>query len=227
VCGMTEDGTVWHTLRESLEGSWLPFGDVEALSRNTPGPFTDVSIAQGQDDPHSIDQNLHVFALAGGDLWHTVRFSNPPDWQANFDRVKELAGNDPGSFGSISAANVGDDLHVCGVTKDGKLWHTMRVAANPPQWQPFEDITAAGGNTPGSFSLINVAVNVVPLGRSGGGDITCAAVKQNIASDRKQMQMLQKRNPNDPGIAGLRRDIAKWQAKGRAHQPPCPPHDIA
>jgi hypothetical protein len=221
VCGITEDGALWHTLRSSLDSSWQPFADVQALSRNTPGPFAEISIAEGQGNS-DVQKDLHVFAQASGDLWHTVRFSNPPSWQAAFDRVKELAGNDPGSFGSISAADVDGDLHVCGVTHDGKLWHTIRVASNPPRWQPFQDVTAAGGGTPGSFSLVSLAVDLIPPGPSGA-DTTCEQIKRDIANDRLQIRMLQQKNPNDPRIGAKQQDIVRLQNRGRQHQPPCLP----
>ncbi len=214
VCGVTQDGKLWHTLRDSLEHSWQPFADVQSLSKSPQQGIADVSITQE-------DQDLHVFAQAAGDLWHTVRFSNPPNWQSNFDRVKEKAG-DPGAFGSISCADVNGELHVCGVTQDGKLWHTMRTSASPLAWQPFEDVTAAGGGDPGSFSCVNIAVNFVPPG-PGGADITCEQIKRNIANDRLQIRMLQQQNPNDPRIAARRQDIARLQNKGRQH--PCPPQD--
>ena len=216
VCGVTQDGKLWHTLLESLENSWQPFVDVQTLAKSPPQGIADVSITQG-------DQDLHVFAQAAGDLWHTVRFSNPPNWQSHFDRIKEKAG-DPGAFGSISCALVDSDLHVCGVTQDGKLWHTMRTSANPLAWQLFEDVTAAGGGNPGSFSCINIAVNFVPPG-GGGGDITCSQIKRNIANDRLQIRMLQQSNPNDLRIAARKQDIARLQNKGRQH--PCSPQDYA
>ena len=218
LCGVTQDGKLWHTMLEWLEDSWQPFADVQTLAKSPPHGIADISIAQG-------DHDLHVFAQAAGDLWHTVRLANPPNWQSHFDRVKEQAG-DPGSFGSISAADVDGSLHLCGATQDGKLWHTIRTSANPLQWQRFEDVTTAGGGNPGFFTCVNIAVNFFPPSFSGA-DTTCEQIKRNIANDRLQIRMLQQRNRNDPGIAARNQDIARLQDRGRRHHPPCSPQDIA
>ncbi len=92
VCGITEDGRLWHTLCSFLLGSfsWLPFAEVQALSADGPGQFTNVSIAQGAPDLQGR-QDLHVFTQATGELWHTTRFSNPPGWQPTF-RLNQAAG---------------------------------------------------------------------------------------------------------------------------------------
>ena len=42
------------------------------------------------------------------------------------------------------------DLHITGVTSDGKLWHTIRFADG--SWQPsFGDVKAQESNDPGSL----------------------------------------------------------------------------
>jgi hypothetical protein len=57
-------------------------------------------------------------------LWHTIRYANGA-W-APFGDVEGQAG-DRGRFVSVALANVNDGLHLCGVTSDGKHWHTIRV----------------------------------------------------------------------------------------------------
>jgi hypothetical protein len=218
ICGITDDGKLWHTLRSSLPGSfsWLPFANVQTLSTNGPDHFTKVCIAQGIPDLQGRE-DLHVFTLAAGDLWHTVRFSNPPSWQPTFDSIKKQAG-DPGTFGSISCGNVDGQLHICAATADGKLWHTLLTTADPAAWQPFEDVTAAGGTSPGVFCFVSLAVVFMP-GRIGDNPI-CDAINQNIANDLLQIQMMQKINPHDSTISGLEQDIA--QLKRRRQRIPCP-----
>ena len=218
VCGITEDGRLWHTLRSFLldSFSWLPFADVQALSANGPDHFTKVSIAQGAPDSQG-GQDLHVLTQATGELWHTSRRSNPPGWQSTFDRLKEQAG-DPGAFGAISCATVAGDLHVCGVTTDGKLWYTLRPDADAARWQPFQQVTAAGGSTPGAFGFVSLAVMFVPPGR-GGIDTICSQIKVEIGNRRQQIRMLQQKNPNDPRIAACQKVIN--QRQGQCQQQGC------
>ena len=208
------------TLRSFLldSFSWLPFADVQVLSANGPDHFTKVSIAQGAPDPQG-GQDLHVLTQETGELWHTSRRANPPGWQLTFDRLKEQAG-DPGAFGAISCATVAGDLHVCGVTTDGKLWHTLRPDADAALWQPFQQVRAAGGSTPGAFGFVSLAVMFVPPGRGSVPDI-CRQIQKDIASQRLQISMLQQKNPKDPAIAGCQKVIN--QRQGQCQQHGCPP----
>jgi len=150
VCGVTDDGKLWHTVRSS-QNNWLPFEEVQTTFANNPISFSDVSIAEE-------DDNLQIFAQADGDLWHTVRFSQPPGWQPVFDSLKAQAGDDPGSFVSVSCVDVdGIDgqLYVYGATDDGKLWDTFHFS-EPPDWFPFEDVTAEVAS-PGFFISVSAA----------------------------------------------------------------------
>jgi hypothetical protein len=195
---------------------------VQLLSTNAPAAFANVSLAQGSG-------GLDVCAQANGELWHTVRFSDPPPprWQSTFDTISELAGN-PGSFGAIGCGDVNGTLHACGTTDVGKLWHTVRISTNPPAWQPFEDLTKVVGN-PGHFTFVCVA-NSTPPPSFGGGDQTCSRIQVCIGNDNLQIQALQAqeaRTSNQAAIAqmnrqiaAVRQDIASLQQQARAHQ--CP-----
>jgi hypothetical protein len=215
VCGITDDGKLWHTLRSSLLGSfsWLPFANVQTPSANGPDHFTKVCITQGIPDLEGRE-DLHVFTQAAGDLWHTVRFSNPPRWQPTFDSIKKQAG-DPGSFGSISCANVDGQLHICAATADGKLWHTLLTTSDPAVWQSFEDVTEAAGPTPGVFCFVSLAVVFTP-GRIADNPI-CDAINQNIANAWLQIQMMQQINPNNPAISGRQQAIATLESLRHEH----------
>jgi hypothetical protein len=166
VCGVTSDGKLWHTIRFANGSGWQPFfGDVKGVESNDPGAFVSVGCA-GYND-------LHLCGVTtDGKLWHTIRFSEygkldsatsqvttyPASWQPSFGDVKGVESNDPGAFVSVDCAMTGEyNLHVCGVTSDGKLWHTIRFA-NGSGWQPsFGEVTATQAGNPGPFSLVRCA----------------------------------------------------------------------
>jgi hypothetical protein len=197
LCGVTDDGKLYHTLRDFVDGSfyWLPFADVETRCKNGPGHFTNVSVAQSSPDLQGR-QDLHVFAQAAGDLWHTVRISNPPRWQPTFDSIKQQAGN-PGAFSASSCVNVGGQLHVCAVTTDGKLWHTTSSLEGPAGWQPFEAVATAGAALPGTFGFVSLAMILLPPGR-GGDNTDCPSIRAAIGNYSLQAGMLGQMDANDP-----------------------------
>jgi hypothetical protein len=223
ICGVTADGGIWYTLH-FWQPPWLPFANVQAVSTNATAPFTEISVAL-------IAGDLHLCARANGELWHTVRFSDPPRWQAAFENVKEKSGN-PGSFLSAKCASLGSELHIVGFTADGKLWHTsVSSTASPPVWKPFEDVTALIGNNPGSFTSISVSGDPGSWGPiGGGGDPTCDLIQKSIVNDALQIQTLQRQEASTNNqaaiaqmnrqIAALRQDIASLQQQARAHH--CP-----
>jgi hypothetical protein len=228
VCGVTEDGKLWHTIHFS-DPPWLPFVNVQVLSANAPDTFATVSTAE-------TGGNLHVCAQAGGEIWHTSRVSadpflgQAPGWQASFDRVEEQAGR-PGSFGSVSCANVDGHLHICGVTGDGKLWHTSRDSESA-SWQAFEEVTAAIA-TPGSFQYVSAAGLIPvppPIVIPEGQDPTCPRIRKSIANDNATIQGLQRQKAgvtNSAALAHINAQIARLQQgisalQQQAQQHHCP-----
>lgn len=136
ICGITPyDWNVWHTIRHT-DGSWqAPFSLVKSLTSD-PGSFTDVGCA-------GVAGELHLCGVTkDGGLWHTIRHMDG-SWQAPFGDVKGQAGN-PGTFTKVSCAGVADELHLCGVTADGGLWHTIRHKDGT--WAPFFDVKNRAGN---------------------------------------------------------------------------------
>jgi hypothetical protein len=96
-----------------------------------------VAMARGPED------ELHVFlSTAGGALLHTIQYADGT-WQTPTD-VKAVT-TDPGQIGAIAcAADQRGDVHVCGMTPDGGLWHTIRFANGT--WQSFlGDVRGAAG----------------------------------------------------------------------------------
>jgi uncharacterized protein YkwD len=101
---------------------------------------------------------LHLTAVTSdGKLWHTVRTTNGA-WTA-FGDVKTQTG-DPGFIVDADVQVIGSGataaLHVCAITSDGKLWHTVRYPNG--NWGAFGDVAVQAGD-PGRFvsaALANV-----------------------------------------------------------------------
>jgi hypothetical protein len=146
VCGITSDGNVWHTIRNS-DGSWQPsFGDVKGQTSN-PGAFSAISCA-------GVGNELHVVGVTSdGNVWHTIRFGNG-SWQAGFGDVKGQTSN-PGTVVAVGCAASGSELHVCVVTSDGNVWHTIRRGDGT--WQDgFGDVKGQTSN-PGATRAVSCA----------------------------------------------------------------------
>jgi hypothetical protein len=99
VAALTNDGKLWHTIRQ--DGlSWQSFfGDVKSVESNDPGYLTWVGCA-------GVNGELHLVNLTDdGDMWHTIRH---PDgsWQPAFGDVKGQEKNDPGYFSAVGCAGV-------------------------------------------------------------------------------------------------------------------------
>lgn len=91
VCGLTDDGKLWHAIRRA-DTSWIPFDDVKAKASD-PGAF--ISVATG------VGKELHVTgATSDGRLWLATRQIDGT-WTP-FDDVEAGAGE----RGSFSAAGV-------------------------------------------------------------------------------------------------------------------------
>ncbi|MFD6891720.1 S1 family peptidase [Streptomyces sp. NPDC059957] len=113
------------------DGSWTGFEDVQA--QGAAGSIGGIrnSAAVG------MNGDTHLLAVSnGGGLFHTIR-KQDGTW-GTFGNVFDVAGH-LGNLTSVTAANIGWDLHVVAVA-DGKALHTVRNAAG--QWTPFRDITS-------------------------------------------------------------------------------------
>ena len=204
VCGVTDDGKLWHTFRSS-QNDWLPFEEVQTTFANDPVPFADVSIA-------AEDDNLQIFAQAGGDLWHTVRFSQPPGWQPVFDSLKAQAGDDPGSFVSVSCAAVGEidrQLYVYGATGDGKLWDTVRFL-DLAFWFSFEDVTAEVAS-PGFF--VSVSVANIPSLVFEAVSIRCQTFQKHLRQDCSNLEQATNTSAKDYWKGKIQQLLQNWPAR--------------
>ncbi len=179
VCGVTDDGKLWHTVR-SLQNNWLPFETVQTTFANNSISFSDVSIT-------AEDGTLQIFAQADGDLWHTVRFSQPPGWQPVFDSLKAQASNDPGSFVSVSCVvitAIDRQLSVYGTTDDGKLWDTVRFL-DLPFWFSFEDVMVEVAS-PGFFTSVSAAIILSPIFQ--GVSTRCSTFQNHLRQDCNNLE---------------------------------------
>jgi hypothetical protein len=126
VCGVTDDGGLWHTIRQDYK--FKPFGNVREHAGDR-GKFVRVACA--------LCDGLHVCGVTDdGGLWHSIRKGN--NW-SQFGNVKHATRTDR-KFVDVACSAVGGDLHVCGVTDDGGLWHSIRKGEN---WCDFGDVKHA------------------------------------------------------------------------------------
>ncbi|MFD7609306.1 trypsin-like serine protease [Streptomyces sp. NPDC059828] len=112
------------------DGSWTGFNDVQATAAAGSIGGIRNSAAVG------MNGDTHVLAVSNsGGLFHTIR-KEDGTW-AKFGDVFGVAGT-LGNLTSVTAMNIGWDLHVVAVA-DGKALHTVRDKDG--QWTPFRDIT--------------------------------------------------------------------------------------
>ena len=101
------------------------------------------------------DGSLHLCAPepAGG-LGHSRR-RRDGTWDTDFADVK-AATTDPGSVVATGcAADAAGVLHVCAITVDGGMWHTLREADGT--WQPYFGDVRGSTTNPGAFQSLACA----------------------------------------------------------------------
>lgn len=151
VCGVTEDGQLWHTIRFEGNNTWQQFGNVERQAGER-GHVVAVSCGADYFVP-----DLHVCAITkDGHLWHTIRRGRQWTWE-DFGDVEGLAG-ERGDFIDVSCDMVDLELHVCAVTDNGRLWHTIRSEALW-RWQQFGDVEGPAGER-GHFVTVGINGNL-------------------------------------------------------------------
>jgi hypothetical protein len=162
-------GTIWHTIRNP-DGSWTPFGNVNAVVGQPGGAFSQAAAAQS-DLPGELD----LAGLDGhGTIWHTIRHPNG-SWEpfGNVNRaVAAVNGSFPASFSwaAIAGGPGAGGLHVTGVASSGDILHTIDNRG----WIPWGDVSKVVGHPGGSFS--RVAVGFVGLASGPSSDLHLAGV---------------------------------------------------
>jgi hypothetical protein len=148
----------WFTQR-TASTPWLPFFGAEFVGGHH-DPFTEVAAAVS-------GVNVHLCGLtADGHLWYTTM---DPNWHVSpFVDVGAVAG-EHGGFAAVACASLEDGtLHVCVITTDGHLWHTIKQSDDV--WQPFIGVESAI-NLQGTFTSVACATSWM------GADLhVCAAM---------------------------------------------------
>ena len=139
---MSSDGRIWHAVPAAPTGH----GSASATSR--PPPFESRRLHLGRLRRHRA-RPARVRGEQDGRIWHAVRRADG-SW-IGFGDVKTAAGQYPGVFTSVACAGIGQDLHVCGVSSDGRIWHAVRRADG--SWIGFGDVKTAAGQYPRRLHL--------------------------------------------------------------------------
>ena len=71
-------------------------------------------------------------------------------WIGFGDVKGAVAGSHPGAFEAVGCAGVNGQLHVCGVTRDGGMWHAIR--REDGGGIGFGDVKGQAGSHPGPFA---------------------------------------------------------------------------
>jgi len=168
LCGITSKGHLWHTIREA-SGAWSAFGDVEGQTGEI-GDFVDVACAV-------VGTQLHVCSITSdGRLRHAIREVNGA-W-SSFGNVEGQTG-EIGDFVSVAChGSCSAQLHVCGVTSNGRLWHTIREVNGA--WSAFGDVEGQTGDR-GSF--IDVGITERPVNFPENASQICELHMCAVASD--------------------------------------------
>ncbi|MFF1505856.1 trypsin-like serine protease [Streptomyces sp. NPDC058326] len=112
------------------DGSWTGFNDVQTQGAGSIGAIRSSAVV-------GMNGDSHVLAVTNaGGLFHTIR-KQDGTW-GTFGDVFGAA-NALGNLTSVTASNIGEDLHVVAVA-DGKAFHTVRNATG--HWTPFKDVTS-------------------------------------------------------------------------------------
>lgn len=182
--------------RQLMDGTWTM--GFETLSTGLgsgayvpakPWRFERISLARVNDELHvcGITKNYGSSTMNTGILAHTVRVFDPRLDAGGFERAQFSNWEDvaalatgSGSFVDVGCAGVknpstnNEELHVCSVGDDGRLWHCVRTS--PTLWTHLTNVagqagTAAVGSN-GPFSSVDCAadgnlLHVVAVGQDG------------------------------------------------------------
>jgi hypothetical protein len=123
LAAVSSDGHLWHTV--GRPGQWPSLQDVEAklAAGEKPGDLTDVDCS-GDLDLAAVSGNGHVYY---------AKRNLDTSWE---DFRDPEADQHVGAFLRIGVARLQSGLHLCGVTADGRLLHTL----GPGPGAVFQDV---------------------------------------------------------------------------------------
>ena len=145
----------------SFRGRWT---DVEVAAGER-GAFVDVACA-GVFNPTTNREELHLVAVTDdGHLWHTIGDRAPSGEFVSWSPFGDVEGQtgDLGEFVKVDASGNGWQLHVIGVTRAGRPWHTIRI---PGRWRAAEDVGPSGPATDVATGYCNEGVPPYPTNPS-------------------------------------------------------------
>jgi hypothetical protein len=168
ICGITAAGRLLHTILNIEAAVWGAFDSPQTLMVDNPVKFLEESIDTRQFLQVRIDltaDGLHLCVLtrvlglhvSQQHILHTVRHNNGT-WDAFQDITQAALAGFPGSFVAVDCAAGTDStqkLHVCGVTADGKLWHT--ALSNQNVWSQFAEVKTGFPKDTEHFTDIRIA----------------------------------------------------------------------
>ncbi|WP_052391605.1 trypsin-like serine protease [Streptomyces sp. NRRL B-24484] len=164
IVALGNDGHLWHSVRTQTR-PW-PMAALPPASRTdltgADRPLANIT----QVSAVSIGWNLHVVAVAGGKVYHTVRDANGT-WSGWGD-VQSAVGPLP-TVTTTAIASVSGELQVVAVA-GGKAYHTIRNSAG--SWTAWGDVAQAAGST---GTITGVAMT------GAGGDAHLAVLVNNGA----------------------------------------------
>lgn len=124
------------------------------IDRGRAGNFRRLSVA-------SVDGRLHVCAIeVNGQIERNIFDPIATNSFEGWTDVEMNIGSETGRFVDVGCAGVFnpatgvEELHVCGVTDDGRLWHAMESPRR--RFSPFGDVSAQSGDV-GRFERVACA----------------------------------------------------------------------
>jgi len=145
--GIAPDGHLLHSIHslnhDGTQLPWTPFDDIETKAGEA-GSMVDAAIRLGVSSVGGLF-GTHVVTVDGsGGLRRTFRLRHSDTWD-EWEDVKAKAGTNPGDFVRVAVGYKSfGGLHICGLTADGLLWHTIR--RDDGTYEPFFDIASAAGD---------------------------------------------------------------------------------
>jgi hypothetical protein len=150
----SSDGGLWHTIRNSADGTWSGTGDVWGKVQRPASNVVAVAAASA-----SPGEAQFLFCTADGHLWHTLR-DNLGKWSGLGDVNGQVSV--PWPVVKVCAADAGNGVaRFLIATNEGSLWMTDR---NPTTgaWSPIVQVNSTYLRISGAVCWIGAARDGAP-----------------------------------------------------------------